>query len=364
MDPKDQPQFNPKIPISEVLKQEQRGFVPSAPKLSDVVNTIGNMYDSTKDLGAANTLPKTPSANTVPPTGQVSAGGITPPPANKIKIIKTYSSDAAEAIKMQEQASVAKIAIAQEEQRREQGEEIGAEPKSKKGFWLLLLVIVLVVLGAAAVPTVQYILNQKKQAVPVSVEKTIIPFDHQETLTLDNATRVDFLGAINVLATKPPTNSTIEYIKVLENIQDVNKKTVTQEIAPDVFANIIGPNIPSALARSFDSDYMYGIEDISNPKPFIIFKTSSYQQTFANMLRWETKMISDLSPILNLGTDVAGRSFTDQVIINKDVRAVTAPDGTILFLYGFLDNQTLIITTNSKTFQDLNSSYVASRFVQ
>ena len=82
------------------------------------------------------------------------------------------------------------------------------------------------------------------------------------------------------------------------------------------------------------------------------------------MLKWETKMTTDLAPIFNLNLSSTTATFTDQVIINKDVRAITAPDGTIVFLYGFLDNNTLVITTDPQTFQDINSRYVAARFVQ
>jgi hypothetical protein len=363
MDPKNQPQFNPKIPVSEVLKQEQSGFVPSAPKLSDVVNTIGNMYDSTKDLGASNTIPPAaptkvtsnpPAPATTVPTA-TTPPGTTPPP---MRVIKTFRSDAVEATKTK-QMSVAKIAIAESEQRRERGEDIEVQPKRKSRIGSLIAVI-LVIIGAISIPTVLYILNQKTKEVPVNIEKTVVPFDHQDTLTLNNATREDFTNALDEIQTKISTASGIGYIKVLEKIQDVDKNTITQSIDPYVFAGLIGPNIPSALARSFDS-YMFGMD---SSKPFIILRTSSYQQTFAGMLRWETKMIIDLSPVLNLSADTLGHSLTDQVVINKDVRAVTALDGTIIFLYGFLDNQTLVITTNPQTFQDINSRYVAAHFVQ
>ncbi len=325
MDPRNQPQFNPKIPISEVLKQEQTGFVTSAP-----------------------TIPR-------------SGSGVVPKDSQN-KIIKTYKSDAADAVRSQQQVSVAKIAIAQENQRRAEGEEIGAAPKKRTG--LIFVAIILLLLGAAAIPTVKYILNQKTVAVPIAVEKTIIPFDHQENALLNYATRTELLAALGVVKAKPQTNFSIEYIKILENIFDANQKNVPTKIAPDIFAGILGPNMPSALARSFDSDYMFGIANSNNPKPFLLFITSSYEQTFANMLKWETKMTTDLAPIFNLNLSSTTATFTDQVIINKDVRAITAPDGTIVFLYGFLDNNTLVITTDPQTFQDINSRYVAARFVQ
>jgi hypothetical protein len=360
MDPKNQQQPNPKTPISEVLKQEQSGFVPSAPKLNDLVAAIGNMHAGEDNSVTMNPVSSTIKTNPVP-NNSVPESEESQVLASQTRIIKTYRSDVAEAIKSQQQ-SVAKIAIAEDKQRRERKRDTETVPKKK--FWLPFLTIVLIILGAVAIPTIQYILNQKKQEVLVSTEKTIVPFDRQEIFTLNNATRDDLIGAINKFQTKPSIDSTIEYIKILENIQDVNKKTVTQKIGSNVFAGLIGPNMSSALARSFDSDYMYGTEDSDNPKLFILFKTSSYQQTFANMLRWETKMISDLTPILNISTDAVDKSFVDQIVINKDIRAITASDGTIIFLYGFLDNQTLVITTSPQTFKDINSRYIVTHFVQ
>ncbi len=358
MDPKNQPQFNPQIPISEVLKQEQSGYTPSVRKatakdLADALNNKANdINNDEKNLDA-------PSSELRPDSGIIL-------PSSQIKIIKTYRSDAEEAVKAQ-QTSVAKIAIAESDQRREQKVKPIKEPKvggSKKRVGLLLVAIILIALGGASIPAVQYVLNQKKVAVPIVTDKTIIPFDHEETLTLPNATRTDLLASLSDFYAKPPTASTIEYLKFLEDIQDVNQKTVTEPIAPNIFAGLIGPNMPSALARSFDSDYMFGIENLAGQKPFIIFKTSSYEQTFANMLHWENKMLGDLGPIFNLSSDLTSQTFTDRVVINKDVRAIASADGTIVFMYGFLDNQTLIITTDAQTFQDINSRYVAGQFVQ
>ena len=366
MDPQNQPQFNPKIPISEVLKQEQDGYVPTAPvapkiptptnaTFTDEVVTKEESYSDINGLRAIN-----------PASGKVPVGPLikdeTPiiPAASKIQIIKTYRSDAADATRVVH-ASMSKLVIADEQQRRERGEEVGATPKKHTG--LLIGALVLIALGAASIPVVQYILNQKKVEVPIAIEKSIIPFDHLENITLEKPNRENFLAALDVLSKKQTTPSSIEYVKIFEKFQDADNKTVTQTITPDVFAGLIGPNMPSALARSFDS-YMYGIEDTTNPKPFIMVKTSAYEQTFGYMLRWEAKMILDLSPILNLGTNSISGTFTDKVVTNKDVRAITAADGTILFLYGFLDNQTLVITTNAQTFQNLNTKYLASHFVQ
>jgi hypothetical protein len=346
MDPKNQSQTNPKTPVSEVLKQEQSGYTPTAPKasLNDVVSVLNSKYTETGTVGASDDTSK----------------GSVAPNLNQVKIIKTFKSDAAEAIKGQ-QTTTTKIVVAQEKQRREQGEEIGAAPP-KKHTGLIFFAIIFIALGAAAVPAVNYVLNQKTAEVPIVVQKIILPFDHQKEVVLESATRTNLLEMLPATLSKPSPDSAIVYLKFFEKVEDADKKIINKEIKAEEFASLIGPNMPSALSRSFDSKYMFGLKDSKSPKTFILFKTSSYEQTFANMLRWENKMLSDLTPIFNLTSN--DRPFVDQIVINKNVRAITALDGSIILLYGFLDNETLIITTDVLVFQDINNRYITSRFVQ
>ena len=199
MDPKNQQPFNANTPISEVLKQEQTGYTPSVPKtprasLSDVISAMsGGGFDSINYAKPINNFTKReemlktpnysgPVAPTAPvtPATQVAGAAQTISP---VKIIKTYGGDAEEAVKNQ-QATIAKIAIAEERQRRELGLG-GGDGVAQKKYGLVILVVVLIVLGAAAIPTVQYILNKKTAEVPVVVQKTIVPGDKQRAINLD-----------------------------------------------------------------------------------------------------------------------------------------------------------------------------------
>ena len=236
------------------------------------------------------------------------------------------------------------------------------EEKPKKHILVpVLVVVILLALGGAAIPTVQYFLNQKTVPVPIATETTIIPFDHKETITLPKTSHTDLINAISKL---PANAVNVEYVQIFQTNLDANQKTTTSKMPADTFSSIFGPNMPSSLVRSFDGDYMYGVDGIKHPRFFILLKTSAYDQTFAGMLKWEPKMISDLTPVLNILAKAAGQSFTDKVITSKDVRAIVQSDGTISFLYGFIDNQTLLITTDTTTFQDITNRYVAARFVQ
>ena len=45
--------------------------------------------------------------------------------------------------------------------------------------------------------------------------------------------------------------------------------------------------------------------------------------------------------------------FVDRVISNHDTRAIRANDGTLIFFYSFIDDRTLVLTTNKITFDEI-----------
>jgi hypothetical protein len=57
-------------------------------------------------------------------------------------------------------------------------------------------------------------------------------------------------------------------------------------------------------------------------------------------------------------------SFKDGVIKNKDVRAFTEPDGTILVLYSFVDNNTIVITTDENTLAEIINRLEKQTFIR
>ena len=62
--------------------------------------------------------------------------------------------------------------------------------------------------------------------------------------------------------------------------------------------------------------------------------------------------------LINVGSTTADALqnrivFKDVVIRNKDARAAFGPQGTIVFLYSFIDKQTLVFTTHEETLKTL-----------
>ncbi|MGH7141131.1 MAG: hypothetical protein ACREGH_00655 [Minisyncoccia bacterium] len=159
---------------------------------------------------------------------------------------------------------------------------------------------------------------------------------------------------------------------------------------------------PDSLVRALNPQFLLGLyageqpaDEAGDNEPFVVFKTDSYDQAFAGMLSWEHSMQKDLSPLfgqepsaapenapaptatatssaasttaatstapgttpINNSTsrEIIGTSFVDDIIDNHDVRALKNSRGNTLFFWTFVDSQTLVITTDAQTLQELIS---------
>ena len=119
------------------------------------------------------------------------------------------------------------------------------------------------------------------------------------------------------------------------------------------------------MKRSLLPDYMVGMYSFGKNIPFIIFKTSSFENTYPAMLTWEKDLEQDLKVLFRLTgyaesggiaaalTPTTAKSFEDSVIINKDVRQLRNDAGQIILLYGIVDRETVIITTSDAAFKEI-----------
>jgi hypothetical protein len=95
----------------------------------------------------------------------------------------------------------------------------------------------------------------------------------------------------------------------------------------------------------------------------------SYDRAFAGMLAWESAINAELSPLfvrvpdLTIGDDglVQTRTFSDLVMRNYDVRALTDDSGAIALYYSFPTRNMLIVAESPYTFTELLSRLQAQR---
>lgn len=68
-------------------------------------------------------------------------------------------------------------------------------------------------------------------------------------------------------------------------------------------------------------------------------------------------MARDLFPLLGIevGTEFYAKKFEDLTIKNRDMRVILDENKEILFLYSFLGRDTIIMTTNKDTLDEVTN---------
>ena len=145
------------------------------------------------------------------------------------------------------------------------------------------------------------------------------------------------------------------------------------------FISLLGLPVPDVLSRSLNNQWMLGTyNNNGTAMPFIILTDSFFQNAYAGMIAWENTIPDDLVDVFGYENKVNQQngtstltsyfniqgSFKDGVIDNKDVRAFTEPDGTMLVLYSFVDNNTIVITTNGNTLTEIINRLEKQTFIR
>lgn len=148
------------------------------------------------------------------------------------------------------------------------------------------------------------------------------------------------------------------------------------------FLTQTGIPAPDMLFRSLNDQWMLGTYDDNGiAAPFLVLTNNFFQNAYAGMIAWEKTMPDDLASIFGYETKaLAGEgnatgtppasyftiqgAWDDGVIQNKDVRVFTKPDGTVLLLYSFVDNNTIVITTDENALAEIINRLEKQTFIR
>jgi muconolactone delta-isomerase len=214
-----------------------------------------------------------------------------------------------------------------------------------------------------------YVYNSRKANEPVPITQTItvpslIPSDKRSSVVIGESQGMQLVqkmyAEINKSSIAPGTISEVAiYTKAGE---DARRVTSTQ------FLEKIGARSPDVIMRSLTDRWEFGVygEETGEKTTFIALTTDFFQNAFAGMLAWEDAMPDDLALVLNFKEkarrqDLAASSsissffsiqgdWSDRTIRNRDVREFKKSNGELLFLYSFINKETLVITTTESAF--------------
>jgi hypothetical protein len=187
---------------------------------------------------------------------------------------------------------------------------------------------------------------------------SILPNNSQVEIKFDSLTSKEIYNKIYSGLSK----TSLKDNEIVEFIPSIKQGDNTIAIDSETFIKKTGIDMPNQLLRSLGSKIMLGgIKDNDEGNVlFIAFTTDFFQNTYAGMLSWEKGMPDELEDLMNyrgvieeINNNASSTinnyfgirgKFIDKQIKNRDIREFIHESGKSLFLYTFIDKNTLIIT--------------------
>ncbi|MCX6819934.1 MAG: hypothetical protein NT019_01435 [Candidatus Adlerbacteria bacterium] len=362
-EPQDQHSGAGEIDLGKILLPKKDG--PSV----DSAQRINAGALLAQELGATLAEPK-------PEVVPVLASALTPEPlveaeSSDVRNLQTYQGDV-ERVVQGKHVSVVSIAAAEAERRSKKSLEIhelieATQPKHTLRTVVLIAASVLLVIAAGVLVHYVYVFNAPLPA----GSPNAAPFIAVDGTTLVSMSQNTTPSAVmnQLVQAKKSVNLSLGLIAQLYiQTPATSSDSVTQYVDAPTLLAALAPDIPGNLLRAVQPVYLLGVHSFGLNQPFLIIKVDSYEQAYAGMLAWETSMKADLSPLFAYtpapgvrAQQSAGSAqflqtnFFDVIVENHNARILTSADGSLNFLWTFLDRQTIVITTNAGTLREIIS---------
>ena len=222
-----------------------------------------------------------------------------------------------------------------------------------------------------------YYVYMTKQNPTVKIEREESLIFTEQTIQLDiaNISSNEILKIFDKESQKTyPLIGAIVEISPVKKTSLPENKTETKILNAEDFFKSFGLKPPARLIRSLESKFMLGINILSRNEPFLIFKITSYEIAFSDMIEWEKNMESDMAGFFFTKKDsakIAATSspsepivFKDIVFKNTDARELKNDNGKTLLIYAFPNKETLIISTNIITIETVINRLTTRKVVR
>ncbi len=281
---------------------------------------------------------------------------------NYLKPLKTLSSETIRAIK-DEGLSSSKIAI------NNQSIIKKIPPKEPKKIGEIIVLVISVIFILASISIVGYfiITNKSTKNEVIATKNSILFVDKHIGIDLtgkdSNQINSSVINAIKQLDDSKPKEGAIGNFYFTETIKYLNGKDTLEkqvDITASQFIASSTQGIPSEFSRSLDDKFMLGIFQNGKSSPFFIFKTQYFKSLTDAMLKNESIIISNLYNLTgttNVTSNIIGLPFKDKTVQNTDLRIAKKGDGETVVLYGFIDQNTVLIAENEEVFNKLLGLY-------
>lgn len=280
------------------------------------------------------------------------------PEGSHLKQIRTFEGDVADAIKKQNESL---ISIQRKEEKRRDAVQTlspnaGQQVEHRFSFKPLMMALFTIIFIGGGGYGAYYALTtyQEKTALPVVNTPKNQFLGVSKTISVDAST----LGRQAVIDEVVRVRSEQRDGDSLDQIQFERRSGETSELlAFSDFLTRLNSHAPNPLVRAFDPLFMFGVLSSSPSHSVLIVKLKSFENAFPGMLEWEGRLVEDMLPLFIDPTELAGIAtnsiFKDKTIQNHDTRVLRNSYNQIVLIYGFFDNDTLIMTDDESSFRTI-----------
>lgn len=304
-------------------------------------------------------IPQTQTTQETPETIDAIPG--IPKPLNdpSIKPLRTFKSDAEEAVKYQNVSAI-DIAIAEQKKHETQTKiEYAKDKTGSPGVFVLTAILIIIVISGG-----WYYWFTSSQN---EVAEVVIP----GTTTVITATKD---SNVYLESGKNPLTLIADKIKVsdagLGKIYTVIPTISSTSTVLAPIAQVLSyTNIPDRLSRSLAPQYTVGTYTYDANNPFLVIKNTFFQNAFSGMLEWEKDLRRDFLPFIQIThpdeqANATSTAFTDSIMSNVDVRVLKNTQDKVILAYAFSDKDTIIITTNLTSLKYILERLLTVRTIQ
>ena len=278
---------------------------------------------------------------------------VVPPEQVKPTQIKTYASDFADRMKETHASTATVLAAEQDSLHSLQGAPQTAPQESSRSSLLYGIAgAVLLIAGIAGVYVAytRYMTISAPFALTPSVSAPIFVDDREQV----SGEGPVLLQAIEQSVARPII---VGSIRLLYATSTKGVFSALPASAPDILLR----NVQAAGS-------MAGIVNVDGRQsPFFILSVLSYSNTFSGMLSWEPLIRRNLKtlfppyPTATSTMTLTTTAFTDEVVANHDVRIYRDAAGQSIMLYGYWNQETLVIARDPSTFTEILQRLATSR---
>jgi hypothetical protein len=284
---------------------------------------------------------------------------------DKKSLVRTYKGDIESAIQASHLSSI-NIALAENEKLREKIKNEPATPTTPSNYSTNKIIIfisaILILTGIIGLTTLFLVKKDNSlETIQVQTLPSLITTEFKDELdtSLIPKDRVARTLSSRLNDTQITVNN------FYNTYLTVGTGTQKRLASTGEFIALLGLTIPDIIKRTLLPDYMIGMYMFGQNLPFVIFKTTYFENAYAGMFEWEKNLENDFKLLFRLPgyqeeggilgelTPTTVKKFEDAVVINKDVRLIKDETGRTILLYGIVDKETVVITVNETAFKEI-----------